>query len=585
MRLFNKFGKKNKNTYYSFSSVGTLYIRILLVCLLGIYHVSTCHATTEVGKDSLLYMLRDVVNSKYEKFHHDSVPANFMGVRIIDRNYTKLNSVLGISKNKENICERFYCVNIKIGSLQSSVYQQNLIPSTLKRVKFTNVDDKLQALISDDLERSFSWLKKGSRGFRKDTIGNIIPLNEVCYYSNPLPGKYYEEPLVNDGFDADKWQAMLNEVTHVFRSEDNVIEVSASMECKMERRYLVTSDGGEIVDNERSYVICLSSKILKSDGSNKTLNKWYNVKLLCELPTTRMMINDANELIRILEGLYDAQDFESYEGPLLLGGKATGVFMHEMVGHRLESGYRGGVFKYIGARIFPDFVQITDDPTIVDYKGVSLMGHYKYDNEGCPAQVVTCIKDGTLQSMLTCRTPYFAGSVSNGHGRGEFDKECKARQANFFVSTSKPVNDSQIRKMFLKELKRQNLEYGIYIPEIENGQEGWNDAMNTALFKSLTDSIGDFHVNFNYAYKVYVDGRPDELVKGTTVYSFREAMYNAITAMGKECEVHNAFCGAKSGFIPVSLIAPKSLFKCVKLLLNDKTHATKPGAKSVIKEQ
>ena len=575
-KLHDKNGKKNKNTYYNFSSVRTLYIRILRVCLLGGLCAFPCDATAELVQDSLLSILCDVVNSKYEKFRHDSVPANFVGVRVNDRNYTKLNSVLGVTKNKENIRERLYYINIKIGSLQSSVYQKKLIPP-FEGVKFTNVDNKLQASISDDLEKSFSWLKKGSKGFRKDTTGNIIPLNEVSYYSGALPGKYYEESLANDGFDADKWQALLNEVTNKFRSEKNVVDASASMECNMVRRYLVTSDGGEIIDNDRRYTICLSLKMLKSDGKKKALSKWYNVKLLSELPTKKTMMNDANKLLRLLNGLRDAPDFESYEGPVLLGGNATGVFMHEMVGHRLESGYRGGLFKTFGSKIFPDFIQIIDDPTTSCYNDIQLTGHYKYDDEGCPAQAVTCIKDGVLLSMLTSRTPYYAGSVSNGHGRGEVDKETIARQANFFVSTSRPVTDSKIRKMFVNELKRQNLEYGIYIPEIENGQEGWKDGMKPTLFKSLTDSIGDFFVNFNYAYKVYADGRPDELVNGAQVYSFRDAMYNAITAMGAECEVHNALCGAKSGFVPVSLIAPKSLFKCVKLSLptNDKAHATK----------
>ena len=575
--LHNKIGKKNKNTYYIISSAITLYIRILLVCVLVVFHAAPCDAMSEYGEDSLLSLLCDVVNTKYEKFRHDSIPANFVGVRVNDRKYTKLNSILGVSKNKENIRERLYYINIKIGSLQSSVYQRKLIPP-FEGVKFTNVDNKLHASVSDDLEKSFSWLKKGSKGFRKDTTGNVIPLKDVSYYSEPLPGKYYEEALADDGFDADKWQALLNEVTHKFRSKKNVIEASASMECNMVRRYLVNSDGGEIVDNDRRYTICLSLKMLKSDGSKKALNKWYNVKLLSELPTKKTMMNDANILLRLLNDLHDAPDFESYEGPVLLGGNATGVFMHEMVGHRLESGYRGGIFKTFGSKIFPDFIQIIDDPTISCYNDIRLTGHYKYDDEGCPSKGVTCIKDGALLSMLTSRTPYYAGSVSNGHGRGEVDKETIARQANFFVSTSRPVTDSQIRKMFVNELKRQNLEYGIYIPEIENGQEGWKDGMNPTLFKSLTDSIGDFFVNFNYAYKVYADGRPDEVVNGAQVYSFREAMYNAITAMGAECEVHNALCGAKSGFVPVSLIAPKSLFKCVRLSLptNDKTHATKP---------
>ena len=67
-KLHDKNGKKNKNTYYNFSSVRTLYIRILRVCLLGGLCAFPCDATAKLVQDSLLSILCDVVNSKYEKF-------------------------------------------------------------------------------------------------------------------------------------------------------------------------------------------------------------------------------------------------------------------------------------------------------------------------------------------------------------------------------------------------------------------------------------------------------------------------------------------------------------------------------------
>lgn len=539
--------------------------------MLVILFAVPCNVMAEPVQDSLLSILNNVISNKYEKFHNDSVPANFVGIRVYDRKYAKLKSVLGISENKENSRKQVYGIDIKIGSRQSLNYQYGFVRK-FDAVKFTNVDNSLQTSISEELEKYFSFLKKGRKGFSKDTLGNVISLNDVSYYSGPLPEKHYEEPLDNDDLDTTKWQSLLNEVTNKYRTEKNVIDASASLTCEMLRRYLVTSDGGEIVDNDRNYEICLSLKISKSEGQNKILNKWYRAKCLNELPTKKMMMKDADEMLRILNGLCVAPEFESYEGPILLGGKAACVLMHEIIGHHLESGYRGGVFKTIGTQIFPDFVQITDDPTTVDYRGISLMGHYKYDDEGIPAQAVTCINNGVLQSMLTCRTPFYAGSVSNGHGRGVFNGDANARQSNFFVSTSKPVSESRIRKMFVKELKRQNLEYGIYIPELEGGSNGW-DSANSLLWKTLNKTLslyGDFYVQFSYAYKVYADGRPDELVNGAQVYSFREAVYKAITAMGAESEVFNGICSSSSGSVPVSLIAPKTLFKCVKFSLKPK---------------
>lgn len=567
-----------------------LHMRVLFVCLLAILHTFPCDAMAGADEDSLLCMLRDVINSKYEKLHSDSVPANFVGVRVNDENSIKLNSILGATGKREDKRNLAYSTNIKISNCQSVTYHKIVISPFRKR-EFTNIDNTLRTSISGDIENHFSELKKRCKGLKKDTADNDISLEDVCYYSEPLPARYYTEPLANDGFDVEEWQKVLNEVTYMFRSEKHLLDASASLESKMVRKYLVTSDGGEIIDNEQRYALYLTAKILRSNGRPKTLNKRYDVKLLSELPSKEVIMNDVKELLRILNGLYDAHDFESYEGPVLLGSIATGIFMHEMVGHRLESGYRGGIFKSYGTKIFPDFIQITDDPTTESYRGISLIGHYKYDDEGIPAQAVTCIKDGVFKSMLTSRTPYYTGSVSNGHGRGEFGYEAVARQANFFVSTSKPVGDSQMREMFVEELKEQNLEYGIYIPELESGQEGWQDTKHSSIILprnslSVSDSLVDFRVDFKYAYKVFADGRPDELINGTRVYSRRAAMYNAITAMGAVCEVHTGFCRARSGFVPVSLIAPKALFKCAKLLVStdDKTHGTKRLVLPTIKD-
>lgn len=69
----------NKYIYYSILSDVNLRMRVLFIYLLAILHAFPCDAMAGADEDSLLCMLRDVVNSKYVKFHSDSVPANFVG--------------------------------------------------------------------------------------------------------------------------------------------------------------------------------------------------------------------------------------------------------------------------------------------------------------------------------------------------------------------------------------------------------------------------------------------------------------------------------------------------------------------------
>jgi predicted Zn-dependent protease len=60
-------------------------------------------------------------------------------------------------------------------------------------------------------------------------------------------------------------------------------------------------------------------------------------------------------------------------------------------------------------------------------------------------------------------------------------------------------------------------------------------------------------------WRVYVDGRPDELVRGVSIVGTPLAAMKSILATGDKDEVFNGECGAESGTIPVSAVAPAIL--------------------------
>jgi predicted Zn-dependent protease len=61
-------------------------------------------------------------------------------------------------------------------------------------------------------------------------------------------------------------------------------------------------------------------------------------------------------------------------------------------------------------------------------------------------------------------------------------------------------------------------------------------------------------------YRVYADGRPDELVRGVSIVGTPQAALTRIVATGNKQDVFNGECGAESGSIPVSAIAPAMVF-------------------------
>src|SRR5205814_1130091 len=256
-----------------------------------------------------------------------------------------------------------------------------------------------------------------------------------------------------------------------------------------------------------------------------------------------------------LKDLRKAPVAEPYDGPALLSGRAAAVFFHEVLGHRLE-GHRqrdeeeGQTFtKKIGQEVLPKFLSAVDDPTIHEMGGVKLAGTYDYDNEGSPAQRVEVIKDGVLKNFLMSRMPIKNFSISNGHGRNQPGLMPTGRQGNLIVTSTQTVPDSQMRQKLIDEVKKQGKPYGLYFDDIQGGF--------TITTRQLPQA---FQVLPVMVYKVYADGRPDELVRGVDIVGTPLAALTRILTTGDQEHVFNGVCGAESGQVPVAAVAPSMLF-------------------------
>jgi predicted Zn-dependent protease len=254
-----------------------------------------------------------------------------------------------------------------------------------------------------------------------------------------------------------------------------------------------------------------------------------------------------------------------------LSGRAAAVFFHEVLGHRLE-GHRqrdeeeGQTFtKKIGQEVLPKFLSVTDDPTTREIAGVKLAGAYEFDNEGSPSQRVEVIKDGVLKNFLMSRMPIKNFAQSNGHGRNQPGLMPTGRQGNLIVTSTQTVPDAQMRQKLIDEVKKQNKPYGLYFDDIQGGF--------TLTQRSLPQA---FQVLPVIVYKIYADGRPDELVRGVDIVGTPLAALTRILTTGDQPHVFNGVCGAESGHVPVAAVAPSMLFSEMEVQKRAHEHERPP---------
>ena len=286
------------------------------------------------------------------------------------------------------------------------------------------------------------------------------------------------------------------------------------------------------------------------------IDRYYNFDWVnpSEAPSDKAVYAAAAQLRKEMEGLVASPLNDPTVGPALLTGRAAAVFFHEVFGHRAE-GHRqkdvneGQTFaKKVGEPILPEFLSIVDDTTMKKLGNQDLLGYYQFDDEGVAAQRVVLVDHGVLKNFEMSRSPLEGFPHSNGHGRRQIGATPVSRQGNLIVQSSKMVTNVELRAKLIELVKQQGKPYGLLIDDIAGGFTFTGRGQPQA-----------FQVQPLVVYKVFADGRPDELVRGVDIVGTPLAALTKIEATGDTPEVFNGYCGAESGSVPVSAASPAIL--------------------------
>ena len=350
------------------------------------------------------------------------------------------------------------------------------------------------------------------------------------------------------------WSDRLRELSALFKQYPDVFYNSVALQASTETDYFVSSEGARVATPSHVARLIIVARTRAADGMDLFRAETFEADSAGHLPDQKTLTDKTLAMAKNLEALRIAPITEPFDGPAILSGRASAVFFHEVLGHRLEGQRQRGdeegqtFTKLLGKPILPTFLSVADDPTLSTFEGHPLSGHYSYDDEGQPARRVDLIKDGVLDTFLMSRLPIASFSNSNGHGRAEVGHMPTGRQGNLIVSSSKTVSDKQLKQLLIDEAKKQGKPYGLFFEDISSG-----------FAVTTRRSPQAFSVIPLVVYRVFVDGRPDELVRGVSIVGTPQAALTRIVATGDRQDIFNGICGAESGSIPVSAVAPAML--------------------------
>lgn len=368
------------------------------------------------------------------------------------------------------------------------------------------------------------------------------------------------QSVLDLSFDPEAWADPVRHASAVFADSPHVLEGAASIGGDATTRWFVDSAGTKLRTQEVRLRATLSVNGRADDGTDVPLSRSWSSASVDGLPSEEELTAGAEGLVSDLHSLLAAPVQGPWTGPAILSDRAAGVFFHEVFGHRVE-GHRlkrvdnAQTFRErVGEPILPTFLSVVDDPTLARAASTDLRGFYAYDNQGVAAERVVLVDHGVLQGFLQSRSPTDAGTPSNGHGRRQTGRAAVSRQGNLMVEAHEHVTNEELRLKLIEQVKEQGLDYGLFIDEITGGFT-FTGRSSPAAFK----------VKAVFAWRVYADGRPDELVRGADLVGTPLEAFANILAAGELEQVFNGSCGAESGWVPVSAVSPSVLVKRVEV--------------------
>ena len=358
----------------------------------------------------------------------------------------------------------------------------------------------------------------------------------------------------------ERWAPLISELSAILDAAPEVQQATVLLQVEVDNRSYVDTEGARVQTGRTRTRLMMAATTQAEDGMTVERFVSFDRHDPSQLPAAGELKTSAEGLRDELLALREAPVAEPYTGPAVLEGPAAGVFFHEIFGHRLE-GHRqkdddeGQTFTgMLGEPILPAFLDVYDDPTLASLDGTPLSGHYFVDDEAIVAQRASLVEAGVLAGFLLSRSVVSPFAVSNGHGRRQPGNRVVARQGNLIVSARKTVPEGELRERLIAEAKAADKPYGLWFADIQGGY-------------TITDRSGPqaFKVLPLLVYRVWTDGRPDELVRGADIVGTPLSAFETIIAAGDRPGIFNGVCGAESGWVPVSAVSPSLLLRKLEI--------------------
>jgi predicted Zn-dependent protease len=532
-------------------------------------------ATCAYAQSPLVKILSDELERNFTalKQKADPVPY-FLGYEITDQESDVILASRGSLDGQNHNHDRILDTTIRAGTPKFDNYRR--VPGDRPRFTLATriaLDDNPEAIRKTlwlTTDRVYRGVAQRLIRIKADEKLRSAATDGSDDFSSEQPQTSFSAPSKLK-FNASEWGARLRKVSTEMSKYPGAINSNVAVEAQRIMTTVVTSEGTRVESGRLFARVMITARGKATDGMDLASLETFETGDPSTLPKDAEILAAVERAGKNLTDLLHAPPADPFVGPAILSGRAAGVFFHEIFGHRIE-GHRqkdeteGQTFtKSVGKPVLPTFLSVIFDPTRAEYNGIALNGTYQYDDEGVKARRIVAVDNGILKAFLMSRSPIEGFPNSNGHGRRSPGNEVVSRQSNLIVESTNKVTDAELRKMLIEEVKKQNKPYGLYFDQVTGGYT-----------TTASRGLQAFTVIPLVVYRVFADGRPDELIRGADIVGTPLASFEKIMATSDKMDVFNGICGAESGNVPVSAVAPALLVSTIEIQRKERSQDRPP---------
>lgn len=334
----------------------------------------------------------------------------------------------------------------------------------------------------------------------------------------------------------ERFLPFLKRLENSVRARDSRVEKVIARISDCQSHIMMFNSNGELVCDSRPMCSITVSAIFVMGDRRESKTASWSYRCGAEMIGDALAEQLAEETVSGIDARFEAKRPKGGEMPVVMGAGASGILLHEAMGHAFEADFnRKGQSVFsgkTGQKICSPDISIVDDGTIAGNRGAC-----NYDDEGVPGQKTYMVKDGILTSYLHDRiSASWYGVAPTGNGRREsfrFNPIPRMRATYMENGTAAPEDIIA------------SVRHGIYVDEFSNGQ--------------VRIGEGDFTFYVRSGFLIE-DGRLTAPVKDINVIGNGPEALARIEAVGNDLKIDNGTwtCG-KEQSVPVSLGIPTVL--------------------------